>query len=295
MKDFSLLVMAAASLLWVQFSFGQQVGGKSPIAVVSDGKANASQSRVETKKRLLLIGGPYDHHPKGTHEYMAGMRIVAKCLENVDGLHTRITNSEDSWIEGPGMIAGADGIVLFREQGARWMQQAPDRVSAFEGLAKRGGGFVALHFGMGTVDPKYIDRFVALFGGCHGGPDRRDGFFTINAHIAESQHPICRGLRDFKVNDEFYHRLKFVKTGTPVTSLIQGHIEDSDETVCWVWERDNGGRSFGFSGLHVHSNWKLPEYRRLVTHAILWTLKMPIPEEGVDVDVPDDIFLLDAN
>ena len=59
------------------------------------------------------------------------------------------------------------------------------------------------------------------------------------------------------------------------------------------WQRDDGGRSFGFTGLHVHNNWRLPEYRRLVAQAILWTLKMAIPEGGINVDVPDEIFALD--
>ena len=61
-------------------------------------------------------------------------------------------------------------------------------------------------------------------------------------------------------------------------------IEDREETVAWAWERPEGGRSFGFSGLHFHDNWRLPEYRRLVTQGVLWTLKLPVPAEGVAID-----------
>ena len=50
-------------------------------------------------------------------------------------------------------------------------------------------------------------------------------------------------------------------------------------------ERSDGGRSFGFSGLHFHENWQLPEYRRLVTQGVLWTLDLPIPIGGVDVNL----------
>ena len=282
-------------------------------------RVHAEETKV---KRLLLIGGPYDYHPKGSHEYMAGLRIIAKLLENVDGLDIRITNSgkafrrresdhkvlgrsaDDAWPEGPNMISSADGIVLFRSMGARWIQDYPIRAEALENLGRRGGGFVALHYGMGTTDGEYVDRFRALFGGCFGGADRLHTVanYRANLVVADPQHPICRGIGDFAAADEFYYEIKFVKPPARVTPIIQAAISDppatragddaSMETVAWAWQRDDGCRSFGFTGLHVHDNWRLPEYRRLVAQAILWTLKMPIPEGGMDVDVPEAILTL---
>jgi hypothetical protein len=58
--------------------------------------------------------------------------------------------------------------------------------------------------------------------------------------------------------------------------------------VAWCWERPDRGRSFGFSGLHFHDNWRLTEYRRLVAQGVLWTLKKPIPKEGLPVTVTDE-------
>ncbi|MSO21651.1 MAG: hypothetical protein EXQ58_00030 [Acidobacteria bacterium] len=246
-------------------------------------------SRIPRSKKLLLIGGPFDGHPKGTHEYMAGLRVISQCLETVEGLQVKITNSEKSWSEGPGMIDSADGILLFREQGAKWMQGDADRLAAFERLARRGGGCAALHFGMGTIEAGFIKRFVNSFGACHGGPDRRHYTLTIKAAVAKTQHPVCRGIGDFQVHDEFYYRLKFVEPVSEITPLIQADIEGRVETVCWAWQRGDGGRSFGFSGLHYHENWRLLEYRRLVTQGILWTLKLPIPKDGVNVDVTSQI------
>ena len=77
-----------------------------------------THSPVAATKRLLLVGGAYDHLPKETHEYMSGKDIIAKRLADVEELRSRITNSEKAWIEEPGMITTANGIVLFREQGA---------------------------------------------------------------------------------------------------------------------------------------------------------------------------------
>jgi type 1 glutamine amidotransferase len=145
---------------------------------------------------------------------------------------------------------------------------------------------------MGTVKPDYIDRFVKLFGACHGGPDRKDNTFDLSGVIVDRHHPICRGVTDFDVRDEIYYQLKFVQPRSSVMPLVNAKIEGSWDTISWAWERPDGGRSFGFSGLHFHENWRLEQYRRLVTQGILWTLGVPIPSNGVPVDVPDEILQL---
>jgi hypothetical protein len=63
--------------------------------------------------------------------------------------------------------------------------------------------------------------------------------------------------------------------------------------VAWAWERPDGGRSFGFSGLHYHDNWKLPEYRRLVVQGILWSMKLPVPGKGADVEIDEKLLKLE--
>ena len=68
-------------------------------------------------------------------------------------------------------------------------------------------------------------------------------------------------------------------------SLLTARIDDDDEVVCWSWERPDGGRSFGFVGLHFHSNWQRPEYRRLAVQGVLWTLGFPVPKNGVNIDM----------
>lgn len=176
---------------------------------------------------------------------------------------------------------------------------------------------------------EYIADFVSLFGGCHGGPDRKFKVVTAKAELASPRHPVLRGIGPFEVREEFYYRLKFPRTrrtdfqsvgrrtdfqsveGQPrpripnpsgvsrddglqirptagsITPLIRVPIEGDTHTVAWAWTRPEGGRSFGFSGGHFHDNWKLPAYRRLMTQGIVWTLKLPVPEDGLPVDVSE--------
>jgi hypothetical protein len=131
-----------------------------------------------------------------------------------------------------------------------------------------------------------------LFGGCHGGPDRRYAVVEETLKPIEPRHPIATGLEPLRVRDEFYYQMKFVNGEFPVQPILNVTIEGHDETVAWAWERPNGGRSFGFSGLHFHDNWRHPFYRRLLVHGVLWSLQLPIPSAGAEVDVPDEVLEL---
>src|SRR5581483_11915004 len=129
--------------------------------------------------------------------------------------------------------------------------------------------------------------FLQLFGGCHGGPDRKYTVIEADVHIADPSHLITAGIKPFRIKDEFYYRLKFAKSDR-LRPVLRVPIGGQEETVAWAWERPDGGRSFGFSGLHFHDNWRRPEYRRLVTQAVLWSVKLPVPKDGLNVDVGDE-------
>jgi hypothetical protein len=235
--------------------------------------------------KLLLVGSGPDGHPAQTHEYMAGLKVLAKCLKDVPGLEITTVRADEPWKEGPELIARADGVVLFLSEGARWMNHDPKRREALAKVAARGGGLVVLHWAMGTKDAENIDGCLKLLGGCHGGPDRKYKVLETDAAVTDRKHPIAAGIKDFRVRDEFYYRLKFVKAEKGVHPLLQVTIDGQRETVAWSWDRPHGGRSFGFSGLHFHDNWRLQAYRRLVAQGVLWTLKKPIPKDGLPVEV----------
>jgi type 1 glutamine amidotransferase len=235
------------------------------------------------KKKILLLWHSPDGHPKETHEYQLGQKILKYTLEKHAPVEATLVCADDPWKEGPALLAKADGVVLFASEGAKWLNANPERLAAFQALAKRKGGLAVLHWGMGTKDAQNIAPFVALFGGCHGGPDRKYKVIQTEAKIADKTHPIVRGLADFKVRDEFYYDLKNSKAETAVHPLIRVDIDGTSHHVAWAYDRPGGGRSFGFSGLHFHENWQLPEYRKLVTQGVMWTLDLPVPKAGIAV------------
>jgi len=241
-------------------------------------------------RRVLLIGQGPDGHPFSTHEYMAGVRLLEHLLQPIDGLQPLVVRADGPWTRGPELIDGAHAVVLFVSEGARWIRQDHKRLQAFQRLSARQGGFVCLHWGMGTRQAENIADYVKLFGGCHGGPDRRYKVVQTRAHIA-TNHPVTQGLADFDVNDEFYYALKFAKSPR-ITPLLNVTIEGAPHTVAWAWQRADGGRSFGFSGCHFHRNWSLPEYRRLVVQGVLWSANFATPK-GFSTNVPQSALRLE--
>lgn len=233
-------------------------------------------------KHLLLIGQSPDGHPPGTHEFMLGVQFIEKLLGPFKGeIETTTVKADEPWPEGPALIDKADGIVLMVTQGARWMQTDPQRYAALQRFCARKGGLVALHWSIGATDAQFISGQLALLGGTRGGPQRKYTVCESDVHLVEPAHAVLAGMKDFRINDEWYYRLDLHSPGPDFHPLFSVHLDDKDETVCWAWDRPDGGRSFGFVGLHIHKNWERIEYRRLVSQAILWSLKLPMPEGGL--------------
>lgn len=260
----------------------------APLAALDAQKSNPAAA----PKKLLLISSPADDHAPTTHEYTAGLNVLAKCLKPVPGLEVTSTSAAGPWREGPELLGRADTAVIFLTEGAKWLSADEKRLAAFRQLAARKGGLVVIHWGMGTKEAEPIEAFVNLFGGCHGGPDRSHKVVDAAVTIPEPRHPIATGLKPFTVKEEFYYKLKTPK-GATIQPVVHATIDGNNETVAWAWERPDGGRSFGFSGLHFHEHWKLEDYRRLVAQGTLWVAGLPVPEKGLAVDLPESAYLLE--
>ena len=252
----------------------------------------AAATLFAAPKQLLVLGQKPDGHPPGTHEYMPGARVVAALMKDRKDVKVTIAQADNPWPEGPALIAKADGIVMFLNEGGRFIQDDPKRAKAFAAFAKRGGGLVVYHWGMGAKQVEHVGPFLKLFGGCHGGPDRK---YTVvkeaKFRVASPKHPVMAGIKSFELPfEEFYYKLKGPKSPKRWTTLAQVPIEGNVETVGWAWERPDGGRSFGYSGLHFHVNWRHRQYQRLIAQAILWTLKRPIPKEGLQVNLTPEVL-----
>ncbi len=51
--------------------------------------------------------------------------------------------------------------------------------------------------------------------------------------------------------------------------------------MAWAYERPDGGRGFGFTGLHKHDNLANGSMRTLLLNAVAWVAKLEVPPGGV--------------
>jgi hypothetical protein len=137
-------------------------------------------------------------------------------------------------------------------------------------------------------------------------------YWSVNPHWEADfksfpDHPVARGLKPFKLSDEWYYHMRFVKDMKGVTPILAAvppeatrrrpdgphsgnpHVRARSgmkETVGWVYQRPDGGRGFGFTGMHTHWNWAQDSFRTSVLNAIVWISGAEVPPDGVQSKTP---------
>jgi type 1 glutamine amidotransferase len=181
-----------------------------------------------------------------------------------------------------------------------------------DALMKKGVGLACLHY---AVEPagrnethrqKSWDRFRDWIGGYF------EIHWSVNPHWDADfkqlpEHPITRGVKPFRINDEWYFNMRFEEGMSGVTPILAAVPPDEvrnrpdgphsgnsfvrsqkgrEEIVAWARERPGGGRGFGFTGGHVHWNWGHDDFRKVVLNAIVWITGAEVPPEGVPSRTP---------
>jgi putative heme-binding domain-containing protein len=259
------------------------------------------------KAKVVFISGKLSHGPM-SHEHRAGNMILAKRL-NESGLNVNAVVLPDiGYPKDSSVLEDADTIVLFCTGHGGHVLNA--KLKEFDALMKKGIGVVMIHWATEAVKGEPADKFLEWMGGfC-------DLDWSVNPHwtptFKPQKHQIWNGVKSFSVNDEWYYHMRFVKelTGvTPILTDVPGpetlkrsngprsgnrHVRRSvangeSQHVAWAYERPEGkGRGFGFTGGHVHMNWRQDDYRKIMLNAILWTAGVEVPKNGVSSATPSD-------
>ena len=237
-----------------------------------------SSSWAETKT-ILLIGHKPDHPPK-THVYLPTCELLAKCLRQTEGVETVVSNE---WPKDEKVAERADVLVLYTNSGAERTMQGSG-AKTFEAMMKRGVGLVAIHWSTGINKhnfPRFGDKWVGYLGGAwinfSGITMGKSPLMRVNP-----KHPICRGWKQYLLDDEFYFN-PIVGKGSSV--LLKVKHEGKDLPVAWTAERPNGGRSFGITIGHFHRNFGNEPFRRVMVNGILWSAKLKVPEKGAPCEL----------
>ena len=262
----------------------------SPTLAAEPGSRFPSANQIEILPtdskltKIVLIAGSNVFKP-GEHEYVAGCAVLADLLKQTPGVFPVLALD---WPKKPETLAGAKAVVMLFDGGDKHGLLTGDRMAQVQKLADDGVGLVHMHQ---LIDyPKELgDRARSWMGAAfEKGFSQRAHWVTEFSKF--SDHPVSRGVTPFKIDDGWLFKLKFVPAMQGVTPLLRtvspkaASQELSDDTiVAWLYNRPNGGRSFTFTGTHLHSSLAEEGYRRLLVNSILWTAKVEIPTAGAPV------------
>jgi len=252
-------------------------------------------------RTLVCIAGPRSHG-YGTHEHYAGFALLGRYLEkHVPGFRTVFHRG---WPKDDNAFADADAIAVNCDGGGRHL--ILPHLDQVAGLMQRGVGLALFHYA--TVLPKGDagDRVRRWVGGCF------ETYWSVNptwtaAFTRLPDHSITRGVRPFAIRDEWYYHMRFVEGMEGVAPVLTAVPPDATrrrkdgpysgnphvrarmgepEHVAWAYERADGGRGFGFTGLHWHWNLAHDDFRRLLLNALVWVAGGEVPEGGVPSERP---------
>jgi type 1 glutamine amidotransferase len=251
-------------------------------------------------KKIVLIAGSVSHGT-GEHEFKAGCLLLQRCLSSAPGIKAEV--HFDGWPKDDKAFEGAASVFIYCDGGSGHPAIRPERLAVLGELMEQGVGLGCAHYAVEVPKDKGGPEWLRWIGGYF------ETYWSVNPHwtadfVSLPSHPITRGVRPFRINDEWYYHMRFpegMRGVTPILTAVppdstrgkpganESHGGNSEvqkhkgepEHVMWCTERQDGGRGFGFTGGHFHRNWGDENFRKLVLNAILWSARLDPPENGV--------------
>ncbi|MDC0325397.1 ThuA domain-containing protein [bacterium] len=254
---------------------------------------------ADSRRHVALIAGPITGHPKDAHEYEKAVTLIKHCLETSSNApDLEISAHYHGWPKNPEVLEKADAILLVSDGSDHDETMHPfyrdDRFEILKRAMNRGCGIMVLHWS--TFHPARhhadITEWIGGYFDYETGPEPRKWFSKIQTWLDTVQlgtpnHPVLKGVKPFELKDEYYYNIKFRESDPRLAPILKVNPpnEPNADTVAWAVERDNGSRGFGFTGGHFHDSWWIPEFRRMLLNATVWTAGLDVPEFGIQCEL----------
>ena len=280
------------------------------VVLIAAGVSAALPVTGQAKRIVLIAGRP--SHPPGMHEFRAGTLLMQKALAGVPGIKVDVYDMgwPHKMVDGvrtddSSLLDTADAVLIYANGGKGHPAIQGERMKVIDALAARGAGLGFGHYGVEVPAGVPGDAFQRWLGGYY------ETNWSVNPMWKPDfqkfpTHPITRGVGPFATHDEWYFNMRWtldaalkgrmtpILVAKPSDEVRKGpyvspkgpyeHIiaaSGRDETMMWVFERPDGGRSFGFTGGHTHANWGDPNQRKVMLNALLWMAKVDVPKDGI--------------
>jgi type 1 glutamine amidotransferase len=276
------------------------------VSLISGSRAEPVKSG---KKKIVFVAGN-PSHPKGEHEHRAGCMLLADHL-NKSGLPVEAVVTTNGWPKDTSVFDNASAVVIYSDGGPG--HPAIKHLDEMKKMADAGVGIGCIHYAVEIPNGDPGNRFLDLIGGYFASD------WSVNPHWDASfkipKLAVTRGVRDFKLRDEWYYHMRFrekMEGVTPVLTdlpppetltrkdgphegnpAVRAAVLERKEPqhLMWIYERPaslGAGRAFGFTGGHFHKNWQQDDFRRVVLNAAVWISGSEVPEKGVPSKTPTE-------
>ncbi|MFO0881109.1 MAG: ThuA domain-containing protein [Gemmataceae bacterium] len=258
---------------------------------------HAAHKAATGVRKIVLVADTDPHGPRGNHEFVAAAVYLARTINaHYPGAYAAVYTKQ-KW---PKDLDHADAIIVLMNHGGSAVNPAVKKAMA------RGAGFMAIHYGVEVNKGDQGEQYKNWLGGYF------EPFWSVNPWWTPDfkeipRHPTTQGVKPFAINDEWYYHMRFVDgqkgvapilAALPPLNTIQGGGKKASshggnpevwkevsagkkQVMAWAYERPDGGRGFGFTGLHKHENLGNASMRTLLLNATAWVSKLEVPEGGV--------------
>jgi hypothetical protein len=289
---FAAAVLSLVAVLWLA----------APVARAEEKKERdifdyEAQKAAKDVKKIVFVADTAPHGARGNHEFLAGAIYLARTINAHYPNAYAVVYTRNKW---PKDLKHADAVIVLLNHGGSAVNDAVKEAT------KNGAGFMAIHFGVEVNKGDQGEHYTKWLGGYF------ETFWSVNPWWTPDfkefpKHEVTRGVKPFALNDEWYYHMRFAEgmkgvipilEAVPPLNTIQGEGKKSSErggnpavyeevaagkkqVMAWAYDRPDGGRGFGFTGLHKHANLADEGFRTLLLNAVAWVSKLEVPEKGV--------------
>jgi type 1 glutamine amidotransferase len=265
------------------------------------GIALAEPSDEPAVPKILFIAGPCNH-PPGTHEAIAGARLMKYCVEHPANCSAAVAEVRSDWPEDRAELKDVSTVVFIGDIFPPERMSDPTKIkSQLAEMMNRGCGIVCIHYATGLRKAHVAENgdhpLLEWLGGYFAAgdcPHHRSTTKVLTATIEPeaTDHPLLRGWKRFTFRDEPYWNNYFGKDGLArnVTAIAFSMLPPEapkKETIAWVIQRPDGGRGVAVVLPHFYRNWQNDDLRTLIMNGIFWSARAEIPPEGIQTTLPE--------
>ena len=229
-------------------------------------KSDSAVSNASAKKKIVFLAGKRSHG-YAAREHRAGCLLLAKQLnEHMGDVIEASVHFQKDWPANAEVLQDADAVVFYCNGGSG-QHMAYQHLEGLKLKLKDGTGVACLHY---AVEPGEDEKGRGLFLDWLGG--YFETHYSVNPHWTADfkelpEHPITRGVKPFKIRDEWYFHMRFQEDMKGVTPILSAHPPASTmkrrngfhsgnqhvkaalergeiQHMAWAYERPDGGRGF---------------------------------------------------